>query len=362
MKKKQKNILAVIFITPILLMISISVVFFNEIRTMTSYIKINDTPIHMVNIYNDYKFEEYLKVGSKTSLELEEFIKKNLAYGVFKRLEDAFYCSSFTAKTPNGDIIMGRNMEANTSPNPVLLTTSPKGGHTAIAMNNPPKMNVNSTGDIHFLDKLVNLSLPYGSVDGINEHGVAIAILSSTKVSYPKKSRQITISDFAITRLILDKASSVDEAIELIRPFNLFGYPVESFHFIVADSLGNAAIIEYVNGELVVTTNEKNYIVITNTLIYNNERNVMRKCDRYKNINEVLNRSNGIITEKDALGLLEINKAKNQEVWSSVFNLTQRKMIIKFHNDDNIYEFRIKADKTVDFNIIDITGDSSMNI
>lgn len=344
----------IIIFTVIIVFISVTFsVFRKEIRTILSYKKLNDKPVYMIEVHNNYKLDAYLEVGSTDLSEFQDFLKEELAFGFYKIIEDTFLCSSFTAQTPNGDFIMARNMDANYSPNPVLLTTSPKNSYTAIAMANPDKMQLNSKGEIDFITRFMNLLIPYYCVDGINEHGVSVAILSSTKVSYPKNKGEITLFDYTVPRLILDKASSVREALELLEPYNLFGYPVDTFHYIIADATGDAVVVEYLNGELIVSEKDDDYIVVTNTLLHNNEEKVFRSCSRYSNIHESLDAVDGILSEKDALDLLKENKLGNYKVWSTIFNLTQKKMIIRIDGIEDIYEFSINTDNSIHWEIID---------
>lgn len=349
----RKSLIIIFSIILIFLSIAVSV-FRKEIRTIFSYKKLNDKPVYMIEVHNNYKLDKYLEVGSTDLSEFQDFMKRELAFGIFQIMEDTFSCSSFTARTPNGDYIMARNMDANLSPNPVLLTTNPKNSYTAIAMANPNEMQLNSRGEIDLLTRFMNLLIPYYCVDGINENGVSVAILSSTKVSYPKNKEAVTLFDYTVPRLILDKASSVQEALELLEPYNLFGYPVDTFHYIIADATGDAVVVEYLNGELVVTKKDDDYIVVTNTLLHNNEAKVFRSCSRYSNIHVSLDSVDGILSEKDALDLLMENKLGSAKVWSTIFNLTQRKMIIRIDGIEDIYEFSISTDNSIHWEIIDL--------
>lgn len=52
--------------------------------------------------------------------------------------------------------------------------------------------------------------------------------------------------------LVLDKAATVEEAIELLKQYNIYFSGGIECHYLIADASGHSVIVEYVNQELCV--------------------------------------------------------------------------------------------------------------
>ena len=86
-------------------------------------------------------------------------------------------CSSFTAKTEDGDALFGRNYDFSKTNTCIVFTEGGKDRHATI-----------STTDLQFLgldveknpdslmDKIAALAAPYTPLDGINDAGVSCGI------------------------------------------------------------------------------------------------------------------------------------------------------------------------------------------
>ena len=162
---------------------------------------------------------------------------------------------------------------------------------------------------------------------------------------------------------ILDYADNVEEAVEIASSYDLHDSASTSYHYMVADSTGKSAILEWVNDtdatdndgssrKLVVTYNDEDshigelegktdYQVITNFILqpgyYENSQEEDKKgVDRYDRIYEELNAVNGVLKdEQAAMDILEIvgrrswkNDDKNGcTVHSAVYNMTDKTVL-----------------------------------
>lgn len=105
--------------------------------------------------------------------------------------------------------------------------------------------------------------IPFFTVDGVNDSGVAVTInvvptgdKGYTTGTNPDGEDLITLM---IPRFILDNASSVDEAISLLREKNIYtpltNVMAQEFHFMISDKNKNV-VIEFINNEMVVLEDE----------------------------------------------------------------------------------------------------------
>jgi len=117
-----------------------------------------------------------------------------------------------------------------------------------------------------------------GSVDGINEKGVVINVLYLAESDYGKPSAKrphLAISLWG--QYILDNFASVDEAVKLLakEPFQVVAPPLPdgkplTLHVSISDSTGDSAILEYIDGKLVIHHGHQ-YKVMTNSPIYDKQ-------------------------------------------------------------------------------------------
>jgi len=110
-----------------------------------------------------------------------------------------------------------------------------------------------------------------GTVDGINEKGLVANTLYLAESNYGQANGKPTLSIAAWAQFVLDNYGSVNEAVSALRqePFRIVaplfpgGKPAQG-HLSISDPSGDSAIIEYINGKLVIH-HGKQYNVMTNS-------------------------------------------------------------------------------------------------
>lgn len=296
--------------------------------------KISNRPFYFMNYYGNYCYDEYLLKGACNLAEYCNFIDQNLILDRYKKINrENFGCGAFVSQNTDGDTIFARNMDCECAI-PMMIRLSEGNNYKSLALLNMSDLDWDeNTYEALETDAKLTLAAPYSPYDGINEHGLAVAIMTNASAIYSNSSN-IALFDMTLPRLLLNKAKSVDEAIECMKSYNLF-YDVAPLHYMVADATGDAAVIEYVDGKMVTIKKKNNYQVATNFTLYDNPTNEGFGKDRYENIENVLEKCQGIITENDALELLKKNVIPGDEQWSAVYNLTKRRVSVTFSRDYN---------------------------
>jgi predicted choloylglycine hydrolase len=82
----------------------------------------------------------------------------------------------------------------------------------------------------------------FGRADGVNEHGISATFTGGGVFGVPLKQRGFQAH--LVIRAILDRAQSVDDAIELIERMPVSGY----FNLLIADRGSSAALVEFADG------------------------------------------------------------------------------------------------------------------
>ncbi|QGZ66577.1 linear amide C-N hydrolase [Paraburkholderia acidisoli] len=114
-----------------------------------------------------------------------------------------------------------------------------------------------------------------GSVDGMNERGLVANALYLAETDYgPPNSGRPPLSISLWAQYVLDNFATVAEAVDALGhdPFQIIAPPLPdgkpiSIHLSLSDAHGDSAILEYIDGKLVVM-HDKAYKVMTNSPIY----------------------------------------------------------------------------------------------
>lgn len=311
----------------------------NQIRA--DIVKVSDRPFYSMEYHGDYFFDKYLSEGVCNIDEFCTFVDETLISDNRKKIKrEEFGCGVFIAHNMEGDVIFARNMDCEGAI-PMLIRLGEGDNYKSLALLNIAELDWDEgTYETLETDAKLTLAAPYSPSDGINEHGLAVAIMTDSKAVYPNTNR-ITLFDETLPRLILDRAKTVDEAIQCAKNYNLFCC-VAPLHYMVADAAGDSAVIEFVEGKMVTTKKSKSYQVATNFTLYNNPDHEGFGKDRYENIESELEKCNGIISEDNALELLKKNVIPGDEQWSAVYNLTKRSVAVTFFREyHNVYRYEL---------------------
>ena len=224
----------------------------------------------------------------------------------------------------------------------MMIRLSESDNYKSLALLNMAELEWDEdTYDTLEIDAGLTLAAPYSPSDGLNEHGLAVAIMTDSNAIYPNNNCNIILFDETLPRLILDRAKTVDEAIQYAKEYNLF-YSVAPLHYMVADAKGDSVVIEFVNGKMVTTKRNKSYQVATNFTLFNNPDHEGFGKNRYDNIENELDKCNGVISEDNALELLKKNVIPGDEQWSAVYNLTKKCVNITFSRDYcHLYKYEL---------------------
>jgi len=290
--------------------------------------QIDDYPLFTLNYSSDYEFDEYLQTGEIPLFTSHNSNNKN------------FSCTCFSAFGEDNRLF-GRNYDWSAPSTYFILFTNPPNGYSSVSTVDLSFFNYNQNKSPAFSDNQNTLrTLPYNPFDGMNEMGVAIGMNALDEAQSPYDPSKVTIGELQLIRLVLDYASSTREAITLIQQYNI-RMENPPIHYLIADSSGHSVIIEFVNGRMEIIDNSNPWQVTTNFVITGliNQQNA--PCWRYKSACETLSNNKGILSENEALNLLqEVSVSITR--WSTVFNLKSGKLQIATGRDyENLHHFTI---------------------
>ena len=405
MKNRVKKILLITGISLLSLILVIGIVttalWHNEISTVASIKMLVDAneenksaPVYMMDVSGDYYFDKFIEQGGASSDdELIQFILDNITKGIIPidMTSPEIGCSSFTCVDSDGNRYFGRNYDFSTSTAMIVRTNPGDGRYASISSVDLQFLGITDGVSLDsIMQKLICLAATYAPLDGINEAGVSCGIYMSYQgmedevVATNQNTDKPDLTSTTMLRLILDYAGSVDEAVELVRQYDLHDSANTSFHYMIADSTGKSAILEWVTAtdqtdtdgtkrELKVYYNNNDSILgeteaadefqyITNFIVtpdyYTNDED-MKGLDRYHEIQNTINpdgtNTAGLMTKEGALDILETvgrrkwdsrngdSDANGITVWSALYDLTNKTVIWvsneEFDNPDAVFSF-----------------------
>jgi predicted choloylglycine hydrolase len=148
-----------------------------------------------------------------------------------------------------------------------------------------------------------------------------------------------------IIRLLLDRAATVAEAVQLLGSVNIDFGSGPPLHYFIADSSGKSAVVEFITGEMVVLPNTSPWQVSTNFLISQEQpQGANSSCWRYNKAFIALQQSGGSLTETEAMELLQdvSQPGDYSTLWSVVYNLSQGEIVLAVGRDyGRVYDFSL---------------------
>lgn len=305
-------------------------------KTLTSIEELGESKLYTMTYYADYQLDSLLERGVKSDSDFYHLVSKKIAGSTVQGSFEGIGCSAFTAITENGNHVYGRNFDYLMDMGIVVIKTKPKEGYASIGIANLGFVDVGQN-DVS-KDNYRMLAAPYLCMDGMNEKGLAISVLSLDGDPTRQDTGKTKINTVIAIRMILDKASKVDEAIKLLSQYDMQSNgDTKSYHFLMQDQSGVSKLIEYVNNEMIV--NHTN--LATNFYVSPVQNGLGHGYDRYDILQQTWNASGGIISEKDCMTLLK-NVAQEPGIrltsetqWSVVYNLDKLKAKVAVRRNYN---------------------------
>ena len=337
----------------IALAVAVFALWHNELTTLASFQKLSDRDeahrdgaVYQINFSGDYFFDEFLSQGgASTDAELISFITRSITKGIIPMhiKTSSIACSAFTADTQSGDRVFGRNYDFSATNTAIVYTDPGEGRHASYSTIDLSFLGLDADKDVETIgQKILTLAAPYVPLDGINDAGVACGIFMSYQgegkgTPTDTQTDRPDLTSTTLLRLILDYADSVEDAVALAQQYDLHDSASSCFHYMVADSTGRSAILEWVGTDadhdadgaqrqLNVLWNDTDALsdsadwqVVTNFIktpgYYDDTTAEMKGLDRYEHLAAALRETDGIVADKDAA--MDLLASVGRRTWNN---------------------------------------------
>ena len=225
----------------------------DHIRTLDSLRRIPGTNAYVMDYYVDYHMAEVRAQGidvdhienSLIAVFCPRWIKPAVVQLKSAYLDEPIttiptgeHCSTVMLHTKGGHVYFGRNFDYKHDACLILKVHGPE-GQSSVAVLDLHYLNLDrdDLDQTSLIQRLPLLFAPYYLQDGMNQYGVAVSDMTVKNVRTPDDPAKPSIIHSAAMRLILDYAKTTDEAIELLKQYNIH-FVAETCHLMIADATG----------------------------------------------------------------------------------------------------------------------------
>ena len=220
----------------------------SRFKTMASIKQVTRRKDEPFNLYRmdvryAYDLDRIIARGVMGDQEnIDAILKEAMPLAPVRMEAPQFGCSAFTLS--NGEAsLMGRNYDFKLDTSAMMVHCAPADGYESIgfcALN-----NLSADAATNPKARFACLAAPFTCIDGINEAGVSIAVLTLDSLPTRQFNGQPVISTPLAVRLVLDRASTTQEAIGLLESYDMFATSGRDYHFYITDATGDGCVVEY---------------------------------------------------------------------------------------------------------------------
>ena len=313
--------------------------------------------VYEIDYREDYKLRQLLDEGGvKTQEELARYLIRILLKGLPIKIKydvPELACSTFVAETPDGGHILGRNLD-NQETDLAVVRTAPKDGYRSVSVVNLSFLGYDKDHTPAKLkDRIVAMGAPYFPLDGINEKGLAVGVLQLQAPATDQNTDKIDVDTTLAIRILLDRAANVEEALDLLRQYDMHASAGGCYHFQIADASGNSVVVEYIEDEMVVVKKKGGFLAATNFYLsdvpFDYEAQGM---DRYDGMKETLKEKDCVLSKEEGMDLLQKvaltgtapdEKGRSYSTqWSSIYDLSSPSLTLCADRDpEHVYTYSL---------------------
>ena len=326
----------------------------DEYITLASLETVSDFPLYVMRYTGDYGFSEFVTSRTPPLASINTpSLPASLVYpGAFSGAKQPsppvapWACSGFTAQNAAGEVLFGRNFDWRVHP-ALLLFTHPPGGYASVSMVDISYLGY-TQHQPDWADRRPLLDAPYLPFDGMNSAGLGVSMMAVSEADTGYDPKKATLGELEVIRLLLDNTANVDEALDLLGDYNIDFDSAVPLHYFLADSSGASAVVEFIDGEMRLVASPDPWQVSTNFLLSEERpQAAVSSCPRYNLAYSTLQGSAGVLSESDAMALLEdlSQGGDYPTIWSAVYNLTTGGIQLTVGREyGQVYEFALEGE------------------
>lgn len=349
MKKSTKVILIMVSIILAVIIgstVVLGTIFGDKIKAANSIEKLSNG-LYYMEYEGDYGFDEFLsKGGAENQSDVANYIVFFLSGGLVEfegeEVSFDFGCSTLTTKKTGNSYVMGRNFDyTGQNPRAMIIHTKPENGYESYSTTWLDFLGFGSEFVPESMsDRYISLASVYVPLDGINEKGLCVAdLINGDDELTSQNTGKVDLTTTTAIRLLLDKAASVDEAIELLEQYDMHSDIGRSHHLSISDSSGRSVVVEYIDGEMIVTDTP----VVTNHYLSEGDKFGIGNEESHRRYDELMKKSEDTLSTDDMADCMESVSYPSITQWSVVYDIENLELDFYFQRQfDNPLTFAVE--------------------
>ena len=362
MKKTIITIVSVVVILVVVLAACFIGKYFTRFQTVGTIEKLTDYEdynLYRMDVKYDYSVQDVIDYGiTDTQSFVDAILKEALPILPVHIDVPDFGCSAFTMEDVDGNVLMGRNYDFKLDTSAMVVYCTPKNGYRSIAFAALDNLSANHPEE-GLSKKLACIAAPFVCLDGMNEKGVSIAVLTLDSEPTVQNTGKETIGTSLAIRLVLDQAATTQEAVDLLNSYDMLATAGRDYHFYITDASGDGRVIEYdcdsPERTLTATPSEEvtNFFVMYQDQVLPNQKNGVygHGRERFDAIETILAENEGNCTRDTGWeALMAASQAPNPEdvtsntQWSILYDDTNLTAEVSLRRDwQNKTMFQLNA-------------------
>ena len=255
----------------------------SEMAALTTLKKVSSHPYYTME-YDNFDYSDLVTKECENNDGVIKFYKSKFFKGLSGLLpgesENDYVVKgslAFASRTLTASQVRGRI--CNSYDTPIMMVISkPENGYKSWNIIDMADLGMTSgqTIDQWYSNAFQTVAATYCVSDGINSEFFGASLISCPVAECDDTSK-VNITPFLAIRLMLDRAATVDSAVELLQEYDI-DFSSGTYHFFISDRSFKSAVIEYIDGKMSVTYNVPGtvYQVCTNKM----EDKTVRSAER----------------------------------------------------------------------------------
>lgn len=336
----KKQLFVIFLFLPLLLLSCFLLKYASRIQTMRSIHRLTDYEdynLYSMHLHYDYDLDRILSNEIRTDQDYIDSVLSEVLPGLPIRIQvPSFGCSAFSAVDADGKWVMGRNYDFKLDTSAVLVYAEPENGYRSVSFAALNNLNADIP-DAGVKERLACLLSPFAILDGMNEKGVSMAVLTLDSEPTRQDNGRSDLPTALAIRLVLDRAATTEEAIALLSQYDMYATSGRDYHFYISDASGNGVAVEYdplsETREMVVTpmAGITNFYGMYEELVEPNQKNGVygHGKERYLSIMNILEKNRDSVDQailwealRSAAQLPNPEDVTSNTQWSILYNNT----------------------------------------
>ena len=360
--KVVKRVALVLVALVVVAGIAIAVIYGGQLKTLGSLEKLSsyDDGYNLYSIDVDYAYDldAVVAAGVRDDQSYIDAVLAQVLPGIPVSVKaPKFGCTAFaTQLADSGDFVMGRNYDFKSDSSALLVRTHPKDGYASIGFAALNNLGANAP-EKSITKSVAALLGPFAMLDGVNEKGVSICVLTLDSDPTEQDTGRDAINTSLALRLVLDRAATTQEAVDLLASYDMHAMAGRDYHYFITDATGDSRVVEYdpeADGRPLVATPVReitNFYAIYADKVRPNQKNGIygHGKERAEAVASVLDAAGATVSEDIAWSALRASSqdpnpedVTSNTQWSCLYDNTTRSIQFALRrNWDDVFEFEL---------------------